>query len=351
MSDQITNPPPGVGPYTFAKVVPEHSFQLVKTPGFAGFHLPNVPTGYLDTITVQTQSNPLSAAEDVLQNRADAFDPSNSVPASLLSTIQRQAKDRFTSVPTAWTFYFWMNTKLPPFSNKDARLAVSEAVDRTALQRLSSGFLSPGCRFIPPTVPGHVDGDCVTQTGGSPDLAKAKALVQSSGMAGAPVTVWGPNSSPRSAYVDYYTQVLNSIGFKATSKLTTPAVYGQTIGSATTKAQTGYGDWLQDFPNPVDFFLPLSAASINPQHNINYSNVDDPKIETALTKLNQVSTGDLASAAPQWAALDRYVDEQAYEFTYGYAQLPKFLSTKLDYGSAVFSPIYLNDYSSWRLKG
>ena len=347
MTDQISNPPVGVGPYMFENVVSNSSFELVRTPGFASFHLPGVPLGHVD-VSVSTESNPLIAAENVLQNKVDAFDPSSPIPATLLSSIKSTASSRFETIPTPWTFYFWMNTTIAPFDNKNARIAVSEAVDRTALERLSSGFLSPGCNFIPPGVVGHQDGNCVNQTNG-PDVAKAKALVASSGLTGAPVTVWGFNTSPRSAYVQYYASVLNSIGFNASVKLTAPAIYGSTIGDAATKAQTGDGDWLQDFPNPVDFYIPLSAASINPTHNINYSYVDDPVIEKATAVLDQVPTSQLTTVAQQWASLDTYVNTQAYEFVYGYAQLSKFLSNRIDFATAIFSPIYLNDYSSWQL--
>lgn len=350
MTHVVDKPPPGIGPYMFENVQPGRSFDMVKTPGFADLKLPNIPVGSLDRISVLTQTNPLTAAQDVLQNKVDAYDPSNPVPASLLQTIEQTASDRFETVPTAWTFYFWMNTTLPPFDNKDARLAVSEAVDRKALQRLSNGFLTPGCRFIPPTVPGHVDGECAGQAGGGPDIEKAKALVAGAGLTGAPVTVWGPNSSPRNAYVDYYTGVLNEIGFKATSKLTTAAVYGPTIGAAATMAQTGYGDWSLDFPHPSSFFTPLRAASINPEHNINYSNINDPVIEAGLQKLNLVPTSELDTVSAEWAALDKRVVEEAYEFPFGYGQLPKLLSNRIDFDSAVFHPIYFNDYSSWKLK-
>ncbi len=37
------------------------------------------------------------------------------------------------------TFYFFLNTKIPPFNNELARQAVNTAIDRPALQRLASG--------------------------------------------------------------------------------------------------------------------------------------------------------------------------------------------------------------------
>lgn len=346
MTNLAEKPPVGVGPYVIQSVKPSRSYVLVKSSNFKDFKIPDIPVGNLDKITIQTQANPITAAQDVLQNKVDAFDPSNPVPASMLANIKQTASDRFETVPTAWTFYFWMNTRIAPFNNKAAREAVAAAVDRSALQKLSNGFLAQGCQFIPPTIPGHDDDEKCPK----PDLAKAKKLVADAGLTGAPVTVWGPNTSPRSAYVDYYTSVLNEIGFSATSKLTAGAVYGSTIGAEATQAQSGYGDWSLDFPHPTSFFTPLSAGSINPEHNINYSYVDDPTIEAGLKKLNLVPASELDTVADQWSALDQVVTDQAYEVTFGYGQLPKFLSDRIDFSSAVFHPIYFDDYSSWKLK-
>ena len=44
-------------------------------------------------------------------------------------------------------------------------------------------------------------------------------------MAGQPVTVWSETRSPRKEFVDYFTDVLNQIGFKAKSKIIADAQY------------------------------------------------------------------------------------------------------------------------------
>src|SRR6185503_12132420 len=63
-------------------------------------------------------------------------------------------------------------------------------------------------------------------------------LVKQAGLEGAPVTVWGQTRAPRKQYVEYYTSVLNKIGFKATPKIISDSVYFPTIGNAKTGAQT-----------------------------------------------------------------------------------------------------------------
>ena len=80
MTVQNTNPPPGVGPYMITKVVPNQSFELIKNPHFAALRIPNIPLGHLSTIVFDVVSNPLTAAQSVLNNTADAFDPDGAIP-------------------------------------------------------------------------------------------------------------------------------------------------------------------------------------------------------------------------------------------------------------------------------
>jgi len=344
------DPPPGVGPYMITDVKPNRTFTLVKNPKFAGLKLPDIPVGHLDKIVVNITSNTQSEAQQVLNNQADAFDAGDTLPPALLPQIQSKAKDRYKKQIVPSTFYFFLNTQIKPFNNELARQAVNYAVDRQAMVRLASGFLKPACFFLPEGIPGHPTGACPYGSLDQPDLAKAKELVQKSGMAGEKITVWGEERSPRKQYVEYYASVLNKIGFKATPKIIADSVYFATVGNAKTKAQTGFGDWVQDFPSPTDFYLLLDGKAIQPLNNSNLSNVNDPKIQDALGKLNPVPATQLTRVATQWEDLDRYVAQKAYQVVYGSEQVPQFYSTKLDFESAIFHPLYWNDWSSVQLK-
>jgi peptide/nickel transport system substrate-binding protein len=346
-----SNPPPGVGPYVIKDVSPNRSFTLVKNSRFAGLGVPGIPKGHLNTIKVSITSNTQSEAEQVLDDQADAFDAGDTVPASLLPQIQSKASGRFSRETIPSTFYFFLNTRMAPFNNPLAREAVNYAIDRRAFVRLASGFLKPECYFLPDGIAGHPTGSCpYGSKDGAPDLTKAKELVKKAGLDGTPVTVWGETRAPRKQYVEYYTEVLNKIGFKATPKIISDSVYFPTIGNAKTAAQTGFADWLQDFPNPSDFYLLMNGKSIQPVNNQNFSNVNDPHVQAELAKLDAVPATKLDSVSGEWKALDQYVAGKAYVATYGSEELPKFLSTRIDFGSAVFHPLYLNDWSTWQLK-
>jgi peptide/nickel transport system substrate-binding protein len=346
-----TNPPPGVGPYMIKDVSPNRSFTLVKNPRFAGLGIPDIPTGHLDQVKVTITSNTQSEAEQVLQNQADVFDPGDTLPASLLPQIESTASGRFSRETIPSTFYFFLNTRMAPFNNPLAREAVNYAIDRRAFVRLASGFLKPECYFLPDGITGHSTANCpYGSKNGAPDLAKAKALVKQAHLEGTPVTVWGETRAPRKQYVEYYTSVLNQMGFKATPKIISDSVYFPTIGNAKTGAQTGFADWLQDFPNPSDFYLLLNGKSIQPVNNQNFSNVNDPHIQGELAKLDAVPATKLDSVNGEWQALDQYVAKKAYVSVYGSEELPNFMSSRMDFGSAIFHPLYLTDWTSLQLK-
>jgi peptide/nickel transport system substrate-binding protein len=348
---QTTNLPPGVGPYMITDIVPNKSFSLVKNPKFAALNIPDIPTGHLDRINVTIESNTQTAAQQVLNNQSDNFDAGDTLPPSLVPQIQSQASDRFEAVTIPSTFYFFLNTQIPPFNNELARQAVNVAIDRPALQRLASGFLQPGCFFLPEGIVGHPDSPCpYGAADGHGDLAKAQQLVQQSGTAGQNITVWGQQRAPRTQYVEYYADLLNKMGYHATPKLISDTTYFPTIGNAKTAPQTGFADWIQDFAHPADFYLLLDANSIQPVNNENFGNVNDPFIQQQLAKLENVPTTQLNSSASQWQALDEYVAKKAYVVVYGSEQVPKFFSNRIDFGSAVVHPTYLNDWSTWSLK-
>ncbi|MCW2953299.1 MAG: extracellular solute-binding protein family 5 [Conexibacter sp.] len=351
MRNLSASPPPGVGPYMITASTPNRGWTLRRNPSFARFSIPDIPLGHLDTITFNINSNTQSEAQQVLSNQADVFDPGDTVPPALVQQIQNQARDRFSREENPSTFYFFLNTTKAPFNNERARQAVNYALDRRAMVRLASGFLTPECYFLPNGIVGHPTGACpYGSKDGAPDLARARQLVRDAGLTGAPVTVWGETRSPRKEYVDYYTNVLNQIGFKATEKIIADAVYFPTIGNSKTDPQTGFADWLQDFPNPSDFYLLLDATSIQPTNNQNFSRVNDPHVQAELKRLNAYPATELRQHEAEWQALDEYVARRAYVLVYGSELLPKFFSNKLNFSAAIFHPLYLTDLTSLQLK-
>jgi peptide/nickel transport system substrate-binding protein len=349
MKNLGANPPPGVGSYMFASVTPSQSYTLKKNPRFAGFRIPNIPAGHLAQINVDYISNPTAEAQKVLANQADSFDPGDTLPPSLVSQVEAQTS-RFQMRTGGETSYFFLNSQSAPFNNQLAREAVVTGIDRSALIRLASGFGAPGCYLLPPTIIGHATAPCpYGDPAGHGDLAKARDLLKRSGEMGAKVTVWSLETAPFRQFAEYFASFLNQIGFKATPKLISDATYIQTIGNATTNPQAGFSEWNEDFPNPADFYLLLNAKSIQPANNPNLSKVNDPVIQKALAKLDGVPAAQLSSVASDWQNLESYVAKKAYLVPFYYQEYPDFLSDRINFKTAVFSPLFLDDWSTWQL--
>jgi peptide/nickel transport system substrate-binding protein len=344
------NPPPGVGPYEIESVVPNKSFSMVRNPYWSKEAIPGIPAGHVN-VDVRIVSDNQTEAEQVLDNSADVFDYNDTIPPTLLTQVESQAKERYAKEPTVSGEYFFLNVKEAPFDNPLAREAVNYALDRQALERLDSGMLEPACFFLPAGMPGHPTAPCpYGEPNAEPNLAKAKELVREAGLEGTPVTVWGGSRAPHKEYVDYYASVLNAIGFKATEKIVADAQYYATVGNLSNKAQTGWLSYSQDFPNPVDFYQLLDAKSIAPQENHNLSQVNDPHIQSELAALGPVPSSQLGSVVGRWQTLDEYTAKQAYFAVFGYDEAPKFYSDKINFKTAIFDPVYGNDWSSLELK-
>jgi peptide/nickel transport system substrate-binding protein len=352
MTAQPTSPPPGVGPYMVTNIVANTSFSVVKNPHWAAMAVPGIPAGH-DNIDIKISSNVASNALSVLNNSADIFDWADTIPGSLLPQIQANAKGRYKQVNLGGsTYYVFLNTTEKPFSSLLAREAVVTGLNQDEMSRIGSGTLQPACFFLPPAVPGHPTGKCPYGTPGTGNLAKAKALVKQSGMAGTAVTVWSQERAPRTQWMTYYTQFLNSIGFKATQKGIADATYFTTIGeSKTLHPQTGFADWNQDFPNPVDFYgVLLDGNAILPTDNENFGQTNDPYINAQVAKLGATPTTQLGSVVKQWQALDEYVAKKAYVAVFGYQKFPFFASDRINYSDLIFQPIYGWDLTSFDIK-
>jgi peptide/nickel transport system substrate-binding protein len=343
------HPPPGCGPYMIKNVVANKSFDVDKNPYWKP--LPGIPAGQ-DNVDVTVNSNVSSNAEQVLNNTADIFDWADSVPGSLLPQISAKASSRYKLVNLGGsTYYFFLNSQEKPFNNQLAREAVVTGLNETAYSRLGGGTLAPACFFLPPAIPGHPTGSCPYGTPGTGNLAKAKALLKKSGMEGAKVTVWTEERVPRLQWGTAYTQYLNQLGFKATQKEIADATYFQTIGELKLHPQTGFADWNQDFPDPVDFYgVLLDGHAILPTNNENFGEVNDPKINAAVSKLGQVPVTKLQQDSSQWQKIDEYVAKKAYVAVFGYQKFPFFASDRMNYPALKVNPLYGWDFTSFQLK-
>ena len=65
-------------------------------------------------------------------------------PADILPEVKSKYSDRYKEPIAASTYYFFMNTQVPPFDDPKVREAVNWGVDKPALARIFAGAVTPG---------------------------------------------------------------------------------------------------------------------------------------------------------------------------------------------------------------
>ena len=300
--DQSTAGIPANGPYMIQNYTPNRSVTLVRNPKWKAIE--GIPDGNPDKMSFNVIEEDSAALQSVIDGKNDYdFHP---IPVDRLGEVQNKYPEQLKLYLPANTYYYFMNTRLKPFDKLEVRQAVNYAIDRQAVVRLYGGLAKPTENVLPPTYPQYKKISKYPH-----DLAKAKQLVQQSGYAGMPVTVWGNSRETLQKPAAYLADVLNQIGFKATLKIIDPSVYFTTIGNQRTKAQTGIANWFQDYPHPLDWFdVLLNGNRITEEHNNNYSNANVARINTRIEALKkEPETTDDVNA--QWAQVDQMVSDNA----------------------------------------
>jgi peptide/nickel transport system substrate-binding protein len=341
-SNRAASPPPGVGPYRYARVQPGRGFALERNDRFA---VPGLPKAGLAPIDVRIVKNLARQAEDVLRSDLDYMqDPP---PPDLLPKIRAEARDRYAEYASAATVFFFLNHRTPPFDDPRVRQAAEYALDRDAAARLFGGLLDGACNVLPPDVPGSrpLDPCPWAGSGGGANAAKARSLVRAAGARGAKVSVWTPKGPPFDRFATVYADALRKAGLDARPRIVDFAQYPQLIGSRRTGAQLGIVVYAQDFPHPADFLRQFSGSTIAPSGSINFGNVDDPELTRAIDTLG--TRADLRATAPRWAAIDRKLVERAHVVPIGFQKRTVFVSDRLKPSCTVVHPVYGTDYTSF----
>ena len=212
--NQTKDPPPGAGRYMFEDVQVKRSFKLVKNPSFSeALNDTPVAAGKAEGFDVTITDDASNATTQVATNKVD-FYTDNPAP-DRVAELKTKYKERFAEFPTNSTFYFFMNSSVEPFDKLEVRQAVNHAVDPNAINRVQGGRITPANTTLPPGVPGYEKSPDLYPY----DLNKAKQLIKDAGAEGTEVTVWGNPENPTKPTVEYYTEVLNSIGLDAKTKI------------------------------------------------------------------------------------------------------------------------------------
>jgi ABC-type transport system substrate-binding protein len=200
------------------------------------------------------------------------------------------------------TYYFYMNTRREPFDDVRVRRAVNLALDRRSLAAAFAGQAAPTARVLPPGVPGHRDPGVLPQV----DLPAARRLVRQAGAEGAVVSVWGLTREPSPTVTRRLARTLATIGLRPQVRLWERGALLAALADPGAPSQIGYARWRNDFPDGADWFpLLLSGSAIRAGANLNYSLLDDDRVDRLIARAE--ATWDPALRAERWWAVERAV--------------------------------------------
>ena len=339
-TDTSLHPLPATGPYEITSYKPTSQILENRNPNFHAWQFHGaVPTGNPDRVTWDIVPNASVALHRVLTGKDDWMSYYQ-VPGKRLPAIEQKHESRLRTFTPPNLMYFFMNTRVPPFTSLKVRRAVNYAISRRWLKRLAGGLADTSENVLPPGYPSFRPHSLYRH-----DLRKAIRLVRESGYRGKRVIVWNHDVPADLPFTEYLVKVLQQLGFHATEKVVTAGSYWTTIGNEKTRAQIGFANWVQDFPHPLDWFALLDGRTITPTHNSNYANFDVGRVNReieALTRPKKLTP----RVNSDWAALDRRVMRLAPWVPFLNQKETDFFSARVDLGCYVNNVLYEFDYAS-----
>jgi peptide/nickel transport system substrate-binding protein len=342
--DLSADPPPATGPYMITKSQPGRGWEYERNPYWDKANakvLTGYPRGHVDAAKITVDRNAQAQVNDVEQGKYDWMQ--NPLPPDRNTEVKEKYEgSQYTVRPTISTYYFWMNTKRPPFDDLKVRQAVNYAVDSAALERIYGGTIKGTQQILPPGMPGYKQYELYPH-----DLEKAKELIKEADPSDMDITIWTDNEEGQDEAGEYYEGVLKELGFNTKLKILNADNYFTVIGNQSTPdLDTGWSDWYEDYPHPNDFFQPLlSGESILQTNNGNFANIDDSRLNKEISELGEEQLGP--EQEERYAEMDKKYMEQAPWVPYGTRTLSTFVSDEINLDNIIYNSTFFEYLSSF----
>jgi ABC-type transport system substrate-binding protein/DNA-binding SARP family transcriptional activator/DNA-binding beta-propeller fold protein YncE len=290
----------GTGPYRIVDLKPAKRIRLERNRFYRQWSALARPAGYPDVIDARLNVEVGAAVEALRARRREVVDLSTGYAE--LARLRRRDPGLIRDTVGRVTVWIFLNTRLPPFDNLDARRAVSLAIDRRAVMAAAGHKDVVTCHIIPPSLPGYRPG-CPL---GGPDLAGARRLIARSGTRGARVTLWtGDGYEPMTPML---TRALRSLGYRTKVRKLGFDSYFDRVSDSATRAQIGANTWAADYPTASTFLDLFTCRSFVPHStaNGNLSQYCDPAADDLMRRARALAT-DPRAADAMWAKAERRV--------------------------------------------
>ncbi len=312
---QVRAPVPATGPYEVATFGAARSVRLVRNPLFHVWSADAEPDGNPDEIDV-TASTATDPTTEIVSGNADVLQIETE-SAARLGQLRTTVPGQLHVAPPLATWLEVMNTNHPPFDDVRVRDAINLATDRTALVDAWGGSLTATvtCQLLPPGFIGY-ERYCpwtVDRTANGnwlgPDLDRAQGLIGQAGVRGTAVTVLGADDGGQHvAVARYFTDLLRSLGFRATTRLMGFDSYFTFLGDHPDQVQMA-GYWVRDEDRaPATMIVGgFSCPSLKTAIERNPVGWCSQALDARMTSALRLGDTDPVGADEQWAAIDHAI--------------------------------------------
>jgi peptide/nickel transport system substrate-binding protein len=296
---------PATGPYRIATFDRGRRLRLERNRYYRTWSPLAKPDGYADVIDIRMNVDADAAVEAVRAGRVD-WTPVGRTATGALAALRRGSPGLARDVILMQTTWVFLNTRVPPFDDADARRAVGLAIDRRAAVAAVGGEHSARltCHILPPTAPGYRP-SCPTR-----DLAQARRLVRRSGTRGARVTLWSgtPEFDPLNPII---ADALRSLGYRTRVRKVSMEEYFSSVSDASKRVQIGPTSWVADYPSASNFLDSFSCRGLRAAFSGNYSQYCDRRVDALMERASAAQTTDPGTADALWARAERRVLDAA----------------------------------------
>ncbi len=274
--------PLGSGAYILKEWVSGQHLIFVRNPDYFR------PRPNLDQFTVEIGQEPLVNILRLQKGEVDIA--GDGIPPAKYLEIKNSpdAKDLIVDRSQLETSYITINVTKKPFDDVRVRKAINMAINKDRIVRIVNGRATPANQVLPPGMPGYDSG----YKGYPYDVEGAKKLMEEAGLKdGVSTTLYAMNTDPNPRIAQAIQQDLAAIGINAEIKaLAQPEV----IAAGGNKDQSpliwsGGMGWVNDFPDPSDFYGPILGCGGAIAGGWNWSWFCDKSFEDRGTKADAMS--------------------------------------------------------------
>ena len=298
--------PISTGPYKFQSYQLNKQAVLVKNPQWKASEDPTV-SQLANKIVVNLNMNPNDVDNRLLAGDAQVDFAGTGVQAAARAKILSNPSLKANSDDpiTGFGWFFYIDSKVAPFTNVACRQAIEYAANHTTLQNAYGGPVAGGAigsTVMPPTVDGYQKFDlyeATTKPGGDP--AKAKQMLKTCGQPNGFSTgiAYRSDRPTETQGAQALQQALSQVGIKATLHGYPSSTYYTNFAGVPKYMSShnigiAFGGWGADWPDGYGFLDELvNGNTIVPAGNTNIGQLNDPVVNNLFAK-----AAGLNNAAP-----------------------------------------------------